>query len=915
MMKSKFMVALVVFSFVMISGSALASSGNPLIENYSQSTFSSAGTFDGNITIFANGTISPGQTGISHYGNVFELSSNIKGKLIFMASNSILNGNGYSVSDSYVNSTLLTVSNNSGSTVENLKINSSTNGTLGVGIINTTKDDIRNLTVSAGLSGIAVTQGVEYLNVSHSNFTVNSSNQDSYVSAIGFNISQRYSAAPKGLPGTGNITYYADNLVSLGASLVFLSVENYVSVEDSNFTSSSNKSFVNTISLSNYTVFRGDRFMTSSQEFGMSFGVPFAPNLPILHGNVFEDNSVIISANSILAIYAGSSTLINGNSFKSTKSDVSVDIAVFVNGSNTAISGNTFSKLQAGADIISSGNNVSITNNILDLSSPQGAAGIEGTFSNSTISENDIFGTNKTASDSGIEYGINVEGNNLNVISNQISMNGSSSSPDAGISLFGGTHSDYANYNQISSNIISIINSSATGILLGSGTQGVANTTVSGNTINIAGKEPNGIFYLGSNDTITGNNINISSTDSSSGIGSLNVYSGSSYDHITNNYIRSYLKASGSQFGLYYEYGLTDSVISGNQFTSAAGNGSGIELNGYNNHDSISSNTFTFPSGINSVLGLNLNDFLNGTLSNNSIYNTNKSLNWNGASHVVINGNYFYNQYTAMYLSDSNNLTFYQNDFVNFTDTLVESGEISNVSFNVQYPVGGNYWSNYTGSDKYAGPGQNIPGPDGIGDTPFRIAYNLTDKYPLMKPWTRPTATFTESGLSSGSSWSVQYDGKLYTSDQKTISFTLHDSTYQVYMYMLQNVSGYYLNTSLSVNFSYSGTGATYNIVYYHYAYLTGTVTPGQVTIKIGNSSYNITNGKFNFTLKAGTYNVEFIHSGYVTKTYQLTITAGEDKNLTVNLAKPSDLLYYAIGGIVAVVVVGGAAFVVFRKK
>ncbi|OLE58884.1 MAG: hypothetical protein AUG17_05740 [Crenarchaeota archaeon 13_1_20CM_2_53_14] len=69
-------------------------------------------------------------------------------------------------------------------------------------------------------------------------------------------------------------------------------------------------------------------------------------------------------------------------------------------------------------------------------------------------------------------------------------------------------------------------------------------------------------------------------------------------------------------------------------------------------------------------------------------------------------------------------------------------------SWNLTYPAGGNYWSDYTGSDKCSGPKQdqcNIA--DNIGDTPKTLFacvtesnylcgnYNATDPYPLMKPY------------------------------------------------------------------------------------------------------------------------------------------------------------------------------------
>ncbi len=50
------------------------------------------------------------------------------------------------------------------------------------------------------------------------------------------------------------------------------------------------------------------------------------------------------------------------------------------------------------------------------------------------------------------------------------------------------------------------------------------------------------------------------------------------------------------------------------------------------------------------------------------------------------------------------------------------------------YPSGGNYWSDYGGNDTKGGPLQDIPGSDGIGDTPYSIATNRTDRYPLTEP-------------------------------------------------------------------------------------------------------------------------------------------------------------------------------------
>jgi hypothetical protein len=53
-------------------------------------------------------------------------------------------------------------------------------------------------------------------------------------------------------------------------------------------------------------------------------------------------------------------------------------------------------------------------------------------------------------------------------------------------------------------------------------------------------------------------------------------------------------------------------------------------------------------------------------------------------------------------------------------------------AWNNGYPSGGNYWSDYNGTDFYSGPYQNVTGSDGIGDTSYVIDANNTDDYPLM---------------------------------------------------------------------------------------------------------------------------------------------------------------------------------------
>jgi parallel beta-helix repeat protein len=100
--------------------------------------------------------------------------------------------------------------------------------------------------------------------------------------------------------------------------------------------------------------------------------------------------------------------------------------------------------------------------------------------------------------------------------------------------------------------------------------------------------------------------------------------------------------------------------------------------------------------------------------------------------------------------SSSLGLTVYHNDFYS-NDWNVYSTRAGGI-WSLTYPGGGNYWDGYAGQDVFSGPAQDIPGSDGLGDTPFAIPVYLGDfdSYPLMEPFlgpldTGPTAKATVS--------------------------------------------------------------------------------------------------------------------------------------------------------------------------
>ncbi|MCE4606769.1 MAG: right-handed parallel beta-helix repeat-containing protein [Desulfurococcales archaeon] len=99
-----------------------------------------------------------------------------------------------------------------------------------------------------------------------------------------------------------------------------------------------------------------------------------------------------------------------------------------------------------------------------------------------------------------------------------------------------------------------------------------------------------------------------------------------------------------------------------------------------------------------------------------------------------IHGNILLNNKYGVVLGDfSGDNLFYGNNFIdNERQVLINAEQVFPNKWDNGYPVGGNYWSNYHGVDKYSGKYQNETGSDGIGDSIYIIYTGNIDHYPLM---------------------------------------------------------------------------------------------------------------------------------------------------------------------------------------
>ncbi|MCL4451802.1 MAG: right-handed parallel beta-helix repeat-containing protein [Candidatus Thermoplasmatota archaeon] len=200
------------------------------------------------------------------------------------------------------------------------------------------------------------------------------------------------------------------------------------------------------------------------------------------------------------------------------------------------------------------------------------------------------------------------------------------------------------------------------------------------------------------------------------------------------------------------------------------------------------------------------------------------------------------------------NLTFYHNNFLNETvNSTIHDYYVPNqqINMNAPFPVGGNYWSNYTGS-----------GYIGIGTTPMPVAGSLVDYYPLTSMWTSPTVTFVETGLPVGTSWSVSMNSALKSSTSGTIVYSLTNGFYMKGSYLVSNVPGYvaskYFGTvaqdDKNVVITVAFTPYTYNVTFTEsnlHAGTTWSVTLNGNTESSGTSaiSFSVSNGTYNYSI------------------------------------------------------------------
>jgi parallel beta-helix repeat protein len=173
-------------------------------------------------------------------------------------------------------------------------------------------------------------------------------------------------------------------------------------------------------------------------------------------------------------------------------------------------------------------------------------------------------------------------------------------------------------------------------------------------------------------------------------------------------------------------------VIGENTIT---GNNRGIQLSMFSGSNNIFSNTIIDNRG-----GIYLfNSSQNVFTDNNITSNDNYGIGFSDASYNIIRSNFFIDNGAQVIDSSDDDATV----------------PLSVNTWSVSYPVGGNYWSDYTGVDVKRGTYQNETGVDQLGDTPYVIDSYNKDSYPLMIYGSAPVVTVTSPGNTTYSTSSI----------------------------------------------------------------------------------------------------------------------------------------------------------------
>ena len=300
-------------------------------------------------------------------------------------------------------------------------------------------------------------------------------------------------------------------------------------------------------------------------------------------------------------------------------------------------------------------------------------------------------------------------------------------------------------------------------------------------------KNPGGIGVSGANNVVSGNLVSGSISWGMWLLGTASsVVSG---NIVTQNYYDGIILSSSSY----------NDTVSGNNVSGNYGDGIYLQLQCFN--ETVWGNVV---SG-NIADAISVDTCSNITVSCNNVTGNGKSgIALSSSSGSVVSSNSVVGDGSGIYLDTASGNTFYHNNFINNTEQTVISGSEPN-TWDDGYPSGGNYWSDYNGTDLFSGPYQNVTGSDGIGDTPLVIDANNTDHYPLMNPYRPSSLSVAKTVVGQGFPLGIYFKGANYDDYPETFNITVYANTASI---ASQNVT--LTSENSTITFTWNTTGFAY---------------------------------------------------------------------------------------------------------
>jgi parallel beta-helix repeat protein len=275
----------------------------------------------------------------------------------------------------------------------------------------------------------------------------------------------------------------------------------------------------------------------------------------------------------------------------------------------------------------------------------------------------------------------------------------------------------------------------------------------------------------------------------------------------------------------------------------------GIRLqNRHHYRDEPLNNTIINCNTSSNEYGISLYEASNNNITEcNVVNNSENGIRIHESPNNDVKRNYVSKNNYGIYLNwlTPNNLI-YHNNLIDNTNQAYDITNNGN-QWDNGYPSGGNYWSDYTGSDFFSGPNQNISGSDGIGDTDYSIDSDSVDNYPLMVPEGMiPPATIDELRITNTPNGNEIDDIHLNVGNE----ITLYASGYN-------NSIGYV--GLIDVNWSQSLTIGNFNNIIGNSTTFTAGISEGTTIITGTNSTLGISDS-FNLSINAPTADYIEVH-------------------------------------------------------